>query len=125
MKNEKVRNIIILVVVAIIFGAIGYFLPHKVSHHKGKKNITANTTSTGKPAGKTKHAVFVHEEGSISSVTKNTLSVNGTNIIVGKGTKIYNGNSLTSISTLQTGVTVSVVGTHNKKGIIARFIIVL
>jgi hypothetical protein len=125
MKNEKVRNIIILVVVAIAFGAIGYFLPHNVLHHKGKRNITRSTNSTKKLAGKAKKPVFIHEEGSISSITKNTLNVNGTNIIVAKGTKIYSGSNLVNISTLKSGVTISVVGAHTKKGIVARFIIVM
>ncbi|MHB8362888.1 MAG: DUF5666 domain-containing protein [Patescibacteria group bacterium] len=128
MKNQKVRNIVILVVVAIAFGAVGYFIPHPISHHKGKKGVasgaTSSTTKKGKVASKAKHVVLTYVQGSISNISTSTLTVNGTNIMVTKGTKIYNGVTLENISSLQDGTTVSVIGTHTKKGFIARFIIV-
>lgn len=125
MKKEKIRNIIILIVVAIIFTAIGYFIPHKTLHNNKKNSTSTTSSSISKSGKKVKHAVFVHEEGSITSISNNILSVNGTNITLDKGTKIYNGNSLVNMSTLQTGVTVSILGAHTKKGVIAKFIIVL
>ncbi|MHB8443336.1 MAG: DUF5666 domain-containing protein [Patescibacteria group bacterium] len=124
MKNQKVINIVILVVVAIAFGAIGYFIPHKVTH-KGKKGTIQGTNTTTKKASlKVKHAALTYVQGSISSISTSTLTVNGTNIMVTKGTKIYNGVTLENISSLQDGTTVSAIGTHTKKGFIARFIIV-
>lgn len=125
MEKEKVKNIIILIVVAIVFGVIGYLIPHKISHSRKKSNAATNTTSTEKSAAKIKHTVFVHEEGNITSVTQNVLSVNGVNIMVEKRTKIYSGNSVVNMSTLKNGVTVSIIGINTKKGVIARFIIVL
>ncbi len=122
MKNQKIRNIIILIIVAIIFGIIGYLIPHKVLHHKGKRNVSSSTISS---KGKTKPTVFIQEEGNISNITAKSITINGTNININKNTKIYRGNSLENVSTLQNGVTISVIGLHSKNGIIAKFIIVI
>ncbi len=122
MKNQKIRNIIILIIVAIIFGIIGYLIPHKVLHHKGKRNVSSSTISS---KGKTKSTVFIQEEGNISNITAKSITINGINININKNTKIYRGNSLENLSTLQNGVTISVIGLHSKNGIIAKFIIVI
>ncbi len=126
MKNQKIRNIVILVVVAIAFGAIGYFIPHKVTHHKGKKGVAGGAISAtkNKASSKVKHIALTYIQGSISSISTTALTVNGTNIKVTKGTKIYNAGNLENVSSLSSGNTVSVVGTHTQSGIVARFIIV-
>jgi uncharacterized membrane protein YsdA (DUF1294 family) len=127
MKNQKIRNILILVIVAIAFGTIGYFIPHPIVHHKGHKefihhsrNITKNKVSS-----KVKHVTLTYIQGSISSVSTSTLIVNGTNIKVTKGTKIYSASNLENISSLSSGNIVSVVGVHTTSGIVARFIILM
>lgn len=123
MNNKNTKNIIILVVVAIVFGVIGYLIPHPVSHHHkpGGRNTKNSVVSTNKG----KHSTLIHIEGSVSNISNNTLTVNGSSIIVGKGTKIYSGNTLVSISSISNTSTISIIGAKNKTGIIARFIIIL
>ena len=123
MKNKKILNIIILVIVAIAFGVLGYFIPHpQSSHHKGKGTVGGSTKNN--KGSKVKHVATTYMQGGITSVSGNILNVGGTNIKVTKGTKIYNQGTLENINSLKTGITVSVIGSHTKNGFLARFIIV-
>ncbi len=121
MENKNLKNIIILVVVAIIFGVIGYLIPHHlVKHYKGKhiKNTIVSTS-------KSKHSILTQTEGNVSNINNNVLTINGENIIVEKDTEIYSGNSIETISNISDNSTISVIGRKTKKGIVAKFIIIL
>ena len=121
MKNKNTVNIIILVVVAIVFGVIGYLIPHPTSSHHKPRHTKNTTVSTNR----SKHLAIIHMEGSVNNISNNILTINGSNIIVGKGTKIYSGNNIEGISNISDTSTISVIGEKTNKGILARFIIIL
>ena len=121
-KNTKTKAIIFGIIILLVGGIIG-FLIHtpKIAHHKKlghSKHVTHTATK--------KHVIALSNiEGNISSISGTTLTVNGTTIDTNKATKIFNGSSKISETSLSINQKVDVLDMHTKKGVIAKFILVI
>ncbi|MCL4392719.1 DUF5666 domain-containing protein [Patescibacteria group bacterium] len=122
-KNTKTKAIILGVLILIVGGIIGFFIhTPTVKHHK---HHVATASGKHKTTHKKHILVLSNIEGNISSLKGTTITINGTNIVTNKATKVFNGQTKIAESTLNNTQKVDVLGVHTKKGMIAKYIVVI
>ena len=122
-KNIKTKAIISGILILIIGIIIGFFIhTPTLKHHK--HNI-ATASGKHKIAHKKHILVLSNIEGNISAINGTTITVNGINIKISKSTKVFNGQTKILQSTLNNNQKVDVLEVHTKKGILAKYILVI